>query len=95
MRRAAHLSQQALSERTGIPLRTLARRETAQRGWTTEEIAAIADALDACLGDERQDGFMIGAADLLSADERRVNAVVEQIRARSLRPTPELAGAHA
>jgi transcriptional regulator with XRE-family HTH domain len=44
LRQAADLPQAALADITGIPLRTLARRETGQSRWTTDEIDAIATA---------------------------------------------------
>lgn len=44
-RKAAGLTQEELAERTGIALRTLARRESGLSRWTTDEIAAVADAL--------------------------------------------------
>jgi len=45
-RKAAGLTQEELAERTGIALRTLARRESGLSRWTTDEIAAVADALE-------------------------------------------------
>lgn len=46
LRRGADLQQQALADVTGIPLRTLARRESGHSRWTTDEIDAIATAFD-------------------------------------------------
>jgi len=45
-RNDAGLPQQALAEATGIPLRTLARRESGQSRWTTDEIDAVATAFN-------------------------------------------------
>lgn len=50
-RKAAGLTQEELAERTGIALRTLARRESGLSRWTTDEIAAVADALGADASD--------------------------------------------
>lgn len=44
-RKDAGLTQEDLAERTGIALRTLARRESGLSRWTTDEIASVADAL--------------------------------------------------
>lgn len=44
LRRAADLQQAALADMTGIPLRTLARRESGVSRWTTDELDAIATA---------------------------------------------------
>lgn len=44
LRQAGDLPQAALADMTGIPLRTLARRESGQSRWTTDEIDAIATA---------------------------------------------------
>lgn len=61
-RRAAGLTQEDLAALTGIALRTLARRESGKSRWTTDEIAAVADALAA------------DAADLMSAATARADA---------------------
>jgi len=50
-RKAAGLTQEDLAERTGIALRTLARRESGLSRWTTDEIASVADALGMTAGD--------------------------------------------
>lgn len=53
-RKAAGLTQEELAEHTGIALRTLARRESGRSRWTTDEIAAVADALGADASDLMQ-----------------------------------------
>ena len=61
-RKHAGLTQEDLAERTGIALRTLARRESGLSRWTTDEIAAVADALG------------INASDLMSTAEASADA---------------------
>jgi len=61
-RKAAGLTQEDLAERTGIALRTLARRESGLSRWTTDEIASVADALG------------MTASDLMSPAEANANA---------------------
>lgn len=50
-RKAADLTQEELAERTGIALRTLARRESGLSRWTTDEIGSVADALGVTASD--------------------------------------------
>jgi transcriptional regulator with XRE-family HTH domain len=61
-RKAAGLTQEELAERTGIALRTLARRESGRSRWTTDEIAQVADALG------------VDAADLMSQADVSIDA---------------------
>lgn len=61
-RKAAGLTQEELAERTGIALRTLARRESGLSRWTTDEIAAVADALQ------------VDASDLMKSAEAAAHA---------------------
>lgn len=61
-RKAAGLTQDELAERTGMALRTLARRESGLSRWTTDEIASVADALG------------VAAADLMSQADAKAEA---------------------
>ena len=45
LRKEAKISRIDLAATTGIAERTLARRETGNSPWTTDELAAISDAL--------------------------------------------------